>query len=209
VRLHVHQSLQTLLHLHGLSSKITLARSAPALDSAGFAMMVLRARSIADTAFDDDWTPVLGQAWPAAGRWPSPLTDNPKAARCVLRSNLESPRIARDFTRTTLTEWKLCQILEDATVVVSELVTNALRHGLQYSLDSVEALPIQLVLFRHDRRLMAVVTDPGDEVPARADTGYFAESGRGLHVVEAISHTWGWARLASGGKAVWAAFETR
>ena len=172
-------------------------------------MMVLSARRIADSAFDDDWTSVLGHAWPAAGRWPSPLTDDPEAARCVLRSNLESPRIARDFTRTTLTEWKLCQLLDDAAVVVSELVTNALRHGLQCTLNSAEALPIQLVLFRHDRRLMAVVTDPGDEVPARADSGHFAETGRGLQVVEAISHTWGWARLATGGKAVWAAFETR
>jgi anti-sigma regulatory factor (Ser/Thr protein kinase) len=172
-------------------------------------MMVLRARRIADSALDDDWTSVLGQAWPVAGRWPSPLSDNPEAARCVLRSNLESPRIARDFTRTTLAEWKLDQVLEDTTVVVSELVTNALRHGLQYALHANVALPIQLVLFRHDRRLLAVVTDPGDEVPARSDTGHFAESGRGLHVVEAISHTWGWARLATGGKAVWAAFETR
>jgi len=172
-------------------------------------MMVLSARRIADSAFDDDWTSVLGHAWPAAGRWPSPLTDDPEAARCVLRSNLESPRIARDFTRMTLTEWKLCQLLDDAAVVVSELVTNALRHGLQCTLNSAEALPIQLVLFRHDRRLMAVVTDPGDEVPARADSGHFAETGRGLQVVEAISHTWGWARLATGGKAVWAAFETR
>jgi anti-sigma regulatory factor (Ser/Thr protein kinase) len=170
-------------------------------------MMVLSARRIADSAFDDDWTSELGEAWPAAGRWPSPLTDNPEAARCVLRSDLESPRIARDFTRTTLTEWKLCQVLEDTTIVVSELVTNALRHGLQ--LNSAEALPLQLVLFRHDRRLLAVVTDPGDEVPSRADTGHFAESGHGLRVVEAISHTWGWARLATGGKAVWAAFETR
>lgn len=172
-------------------------------------MMVLRARRIADSALDDDWTSELSQAWPAAGRWPSPLSDNPEAARCVLRSNLESPRIARDFTRTTLMEWKLCQVIEDTTIVVSELVTNALRHGLHYPLTSAEALPIQLVLFRHDRRLLAVVTDPGDQAPSRTDTPHFAESGHGLHVVEAISHTWGWARLATGGKAVWAAFETR
>jgi anti-sigma regulatory factor (Ser/Thr protein kinase) len=172
-------------------------------------MMVLRAHRIADSAIDDSWISVLGQTWPATGRWPSPLTDSPEAARRVLRSDLSSPRIARDFTRTTLTDWRLCQFAEDATVVVSELVTNALRHGLRGALHSAQAWPIQLVLLRHDRRLLTVVTDPGDDVPSRTDPDHFTESGRGLHVVEAVSGTWGWARLATGGKAVWAAFETR
>lgn len=172
-------------------------------------MMVLRAHRIADSAIDDNWISVLGQTCLGAGRWPSPPTDSPKAARCVLRSNLESPRIARDFTRTTLTDWELGRLVENATIVVSELVTNALRHGLRVEVRPTPALPIQLVLFGHDRRLLTVVTDPGDGVPTQSDPDYFAESGRGLHVVETISRGWGWARLATGGKAVWAAFETR
>jgi anti-sigma regulatory factor (Ser/Thr protein kinase) len=172
-------------------------------------MMVLRAHRIADSAIDDNWISVLGQTWPATGRWPSPLADIPEAARCVLRSDLESPRIARDFARTTLADWQLCPFAEDATVVVSELVTNALRHGMRGAPHSAQAWPIQLVLLRHDRRLLTVVTDPGDDVPTPAEPDHFTESGRGLHVVEAISSTWGWARLATGGKAVWAAFETR
>ena len=175
-------------------------------------MMVLRAHRIADSAVEDSWLSVLGQTWPASGHWPSPLTDSPESARRVLRSDLVSPRIARDFTRTTLADWELSALAEDATVVVSELVTNALRHGLRGAPHSTQAWPIQLVLLRHDRRMLTAVTDPGDGVPAPSDpTDFadFAENGRGLQVVEAISSTWGWARLATGGKAVWAAFEIR
>ena len=172
-------------------------------------MMVLRAHRIADSAMDDGWLSVLGQTWPVTGHWPSPLTDSPESARRVLRSDLASPRIARDFARTTLADWTLCPLAEDTTVVVSELVTNALRHGLRGAPHSTQAWPIQLVLLRHDRRLLTAVTDPGDGVPTPSDPGDFAENGRGLHVVEAISSTWGWARLATGGKAVWAAFDIR
>jgi hypothetical protein len=38
--------------------------------------------------------------------------------------------------------------------------------------------------------------------PSRAP---FGEAGRGLHVVQALSATWGWARLSGSRKAVWAA----
>jgi anti-sigma regulatory factor (Ser/Thr protein kinase) len=178
-------------------------------------MMVLRASRVDDSARHqaprhDDWISMLGQTWPATDRWPAPRAGIRDAARCLLRSDLESPRTGRDFTRGTLADWQLCRLAEDATVVVSELVTNAVRHGMRGVLHPAHARPIQLMLLKHDHRLVTVVTDAGDELvaspaPALND---FLENGRGLHVIDAISTTWGWARLAGGGKAVWAAFDT-
>jgi anti-sigma regulatory factor (Ser/Thr protein kinase) len=175
-------------------------------------MMVLRASRIDDSARHDDWLPVLGQTWPSTGRRSSPLPGVREAARCLLRSDLESPRTGREFTREILADWKLCRLAEDATVVVSELVTNAVRHGMRGVLHPAHARPIQLVLLRDERKLLAVVTDAGNDLPAPPpadpDGFDFMESGRGLHVVEAIASAWGWTRLAGAGKAVWAAFET-
>ncbi|XRQ02316.1 hypothetical protein ACN3XK_37560, partial [Actinomadura welshii] len=45
--------------------------------------------------------------------------------------------------------------------------------------------------------------------PLRTHPDRFVEGGRGLLVVGAVSDAWGWARLATGGKAVWAAFDLR
>lgn len=146
----------------------------------------------------------------ARGNWPAPssVAGGPRLARCVLRGEPVSSRTAREFTRATLAEWNLAVMYEDTEMVVSELVTNALRHGLQGQRNhSMVAPMLQLVLLRHERRLVAVVTDPGDQAPALSERGDFAETGRGLRIVEALSGSWGWAPLVTGGKAVWAAFD--
>lgn len=144
------------------------------------------------------------------GNWPAPssVAGGPRVARCVLKGEPISSKAARDFTRTTLAEWGLAAIFEDAEMVVSELVTNALRHGLQGVRHHGPVAPmLQLVLLRHERRLIAVVTDPGDQAPKLSERGEFSETGRGLRIVEALSGSWGWAPLVTGGKAVWAAFD--
>jgi hypothetical protein len=127
----------------------------------------------------------------------------------VLDSKSDSPsKVARNFTCVVLDRWALGDQAEDATVVVSELVSNALLHGLA-DLQGAAHGRIQLVLLHHPRRLLVVVTDPSNHAPAitvpRPEE--FSERGRGLQVVQAISSAWGWAPLACGGKAVWAAFE--
>jgi hypothetical protein len=144
------------------------------------------------------------------GNWPAPssVAGGPRVARCVLRGEPMSSRTAREFTRTTLGGWGLAAMFEDTEMVVSELVTNALRHGLQGVRHHGSSTPmLQLVLLRHERRLVAVVTDPGDQAPKLSEGGEFSETGRGLRIVEALSGSWGWAPLVTGGKAVWAAFD--
>ena len=149
---------------------------------------------------------VLPEFGRAAGQWPAPssIGHGPDLARRVLRGEPASPRSAREFTHATLTGWRLSALTEDAEMVVSELVTNAVRHGLA---DERHAPVLQLVLLKHERRLVVVVTDPGDQVPRLAERGDFAETGRGLRIVAALSGSWGWAPLVTGGKAVWASFD--
>uniref|UniRef100_UPI0010413805 ATP-binding protein n=1 Tax=Actinomadura roseirufa TaxID=2094049 RepID=UPI0010413805 len=150
-----------------------------------------------------------------AGLWPTPHSGTPRTARRVLPADIGAPKAAREFTQATLREWGVSgaagRDVEDVVIAVSELVTNALRHGMEGLPQPLPLCPIQLVLLGHPRRLVAVVTDPGGRVPepAAADLDRFGEGGRGLVVVGAVSDAWGWARLATGGKAVWTAFDLR
>jgi hypothetical protein len=64
--------------------------------------------------------------------------------------------------------------------------------------------PIRLKLLGQDPYLMCMVTDPGAAIPVRRESGLFAESGRGLNVVESCCVRWGWHLLDNGGKVVWA-----
>ena len=52
------------------------------------------------------------------------------SACCGLRAVPESVKTGRDFTRSMLLEWELPDLADMAELVVSELLTNALRHGI-------------------------------------------------------------------------------
>lgn len=155
------------------------------------------------------WLSAFDESLRPPGRWPTPPAGRPRTARLVVRNEPGSPKTARDFALRKLGEWSLADLADDVTVVVSELVTNAVRYGLRGLPPAAQVCPIQFVLFGHSRRLVMVVTDPSDQLPLLEvpDPERFSEGGRGLLVVEALSSAWGWAPLTSGGKAVWAAFE--
>ncbi|TDC51290.1 ATP-binding protein [Actinomadura sp. KC345] len=146
-----------------------------------------------------------------AGRWPAPHAGPPRMARRVFPAEITTPRTAREFTQATVQGWGLTEGVEDIVVAVSELATNALRHGMEGLPQPLPLCPIQLVLIGHPRRLVVSVTDPGGRAPepVASDPDRFVEGGRGLLVVGAVSDAWGWAPLATGGKAVWAAFDVR
>ncbi|WP_326607797.1 ATP-binding SpoIIE family protein phosphatase [Streptomyces sp. NBC_01800] len=92
-----------------------------------------------------------------------------------------------------LTTWGLEELDFTTELVVSELVTNAIRYGRP---------PIQLRLI-HDRTLMCEVADAGSTTPHLRRARVFDEGGRGLFLVAQLAEHWG-TRHARRGKTVWA-----
>ncbi len=125
------------------------------------------------------------------------------SATFLLGTRPESVKAARDFTRATLWDWDLAVLSDLAELVVSELVTNALRHGIPSARTSAGDACVRLRLLGQAPFLMCMVTDPGGDIPVLRESQPAAESGRGLQVVESCSERWGWHLLDEGGKVVW------
>ncbi|MYW70304.1 ATP-binding protein [Streptomyces sp. SID8379] len=135
------------------------------------------------------------------------------AASCALPARFEAVRSAREFTRRTLADWDVPERFDDVCLVVSELVTNALRHALPADAAQSQDPPVRLHLMRWASRVVCAVRDPSDENPEAGDgedvvDDSCAESGRGLFLVDSFSDGWGWHPLAGrlSGKVVWALF---
>lgn len=152
--------------------------------------------------------------WPPAGWWPDSARDllsgSPAAmasATFVLPPHAESVHSARSFATGTLTGWDLGELGENMELVVSELATNALRHGLRLA-ESRAREPIRLSLIRRGNLVTCTLNDPGAGFPALRDPSPLDIGGLGLHIVESLSLRWGWAPLAPYGKIVWAVLRT-
>ncbi|MFE4965421.1 ATP-binding protein [Streptomyces sp. NPDC056660] len=134
------------------------------------------------------------------------------AASCALPARYEAVREARLFTRRTLDQWDVGERFDDVCLVVSELVTNALRHAVPGEAEhpvAPQAPAVRLHLMRWTERLVCAVRDPSHGTPAPGDSDdSSAESGRGLFLVDSFSDSWGWHPLAGtlSGKVVWALF---
>jgi anti-sigma regulatory factor (Ser/Thr protein kinase) len=122
---------------------------------------------------------------------------------CSLPPLAESARRARDFTRTALLGWGMGNLGDMAVLVVSELVTNALRHAVLSGQWMPGEHPIALSLLRRDAHLLCMVSDPSSSGPVRVSPDAAAEGGRGLQIVESCTVTWGW-QPTGVGKVVWA-----
>ncbi|MBN6052785.1 ATP-binding protein [Nonomuraea sp. RK-328] len=102
-----------------------------------------------------------------------------------------------------LSGWKLEELTENMELVVSELATNALRHGLHVS-DPGARPPVHMSLVRRGPLVTSAFTDPASGVPVLRYPGPLDAGGLGLHIVESLSLRWGWSALAPQGKIVWA-----
>ena len=103
--------------------------------------------------------------------------------------------VARRFVAEQCRDWGCGDIVEDAELVVSELVTNALLYG---------ASRCELRAGLSEAALRLQVVDQGGGMPdpqAASDTD---EHGRGLLLVTVLSAAWGVEALPDGGKIVWA-----
>jgi anti-sigma regulatory factor (Ser/Thr protein kinase) len=99
----------------------------------------------------------------------------------------EAPSLARAVVSAELGPAVSAKVLEDATLLVSELVTNAVRHAPR------EGVPeIELRLKVDPARVRVVVSDPGAGFVAEPRLPTAAESsGWGLYLVDRIADRWG------------------
>ncbi|MET9385635.1 SpoIIE family protein phosphatase [Streptomyces sp. NPDC002928] len=92
-----------------------------------------------------------------------------------------------------LAEWGLDEAAFAAELILSELVTNAMRHGTG---------PIRVRLL-YDRTLICEVSDCSNTAPHLRRAATTDEGGRGLFLVAQLSQSWG-TRYISQGKVIWA-----
>lgn len=108
---------------------------------------------------------------------------------------------ARLHARQVLWEWALTRLIERAELVVSELTTNAIYAARAMP----ETYPVRLWLLTDRRQVLILLWDACPQLPALIKVDEYAESGRGLFLVEMLSDRWGSYPTASpGGKVVWA-----
>ncbi|GGP88946.1 ATP-binding protein [Streptomyces roseolilacinus] len=115
----------------------------------------------------------------------------------------DAVRTARRAVRDTLRDWRLDAALGDiAVLLVSELVTNSLRHargpvGLRISRPPASHGPLP-----PHAALLVEVSDPVPDPPRTRPAGPDDESGRGLGLVACSARRWG-TRKGRAGKTVW------
>jgi hypothetical protein len=128
-------------------------------------------------------------------------------AACALEAEFQAASEARHFARSTLYAWGLGELVDNVAVIVSELLSNAIRYGLVSRLrPPASPHPVWLGLLRRgETTVLCAVSDPSSEVPVLKKPDYFAETGRGLHVIDSLSDSWGWTQPDHAGKTVWAA----
>ncbi|WP_246040770.1 SpoIIE family protein phosphatase [Streptomyces cadmiisoli] len=116
-----------------------------------------------------------------------------RVATWTLPSDDTSVRRARNLAAGQLAAWDLERLEDSTKLIVSELITNAVRHSTG---------PIQLRLIRH-QVLTCEVSDTDTCLPRPRNAGACDENGRGLFLVSQLSRRWG-SRPIPGGKLVWA-----
>jgi hypothetical protein len=169
--------------------------------------------SLADGT-DGHWlAPAVEMAAMASGSWPLAPEPHPMGWTCFPRVATRTPgvdagsvRAARDFAVATLERWGTARRSEDIAIVVSELLTNALRHALPETGETWPRSPIRLGLLQPGPSVLCAVADPSRRTPVPKHPGLLAETGRGLHVIGALADAWGYTTPGDTGKVVWAVF---
>jgi PAS domain S-box-containing protein len=163
---------------------VGLRRLAGRLDPASPDLDALAARVTDGPDRDDDVALLLVRTDPRS---------RPPTVRLEIGSDVREAGRARAVALDTLTAWGEPALADVAELVVSELVTNALRYG---------AGQVSLQLSRHDDGIVVEVFDEGVGTPRRRRATADEEGGRGLLLVGAVAAAWG-VRTRGGGKVVW------
>jgi anti-sigma regulatory factor (Ser/Thr protein kinase) len=121
-------------------------------------------------------------------------------ATLVIKARPEAVKEARDFVALIFGGWGMDDYL--ARLVISELATNAIKHG-----SGEGDLVIVRAFLREDGRAVLEAWDRGGAFPVPQPENYAAESGRGLLLLEQLVERWGTRPLSEGGKVVFAELE--
>lgn len=105
--------------------------------------------------------------------------------------------LARQLTRETLAAWRRADLEETAVLIVSELVTNAVRHA------SIGGSLVALRLEIDGTSVRIEVHDEDPRWPQPSTPDALDESGFGFVLVSALAGKWGVSDTPTG-KAVWA-----
>ena len=150
--------------------------------SATLGMRDRRQRGAASSA-SFEWSSLDARLWMRIGWWGDGVVSR--------------PRLRWSDARRAVGRWlreRGCRTGDDALLVLSELVTNAMLHA-------GEGCTVEV---RHRDGLPQLeVRDPSPRAPVLRSVAPADVGGRGLHVVDAIAEEWGWERTADG-KRVWA-----
>lgn len=113
-------------------------------------------------------------------------------AQLTLDPDPRSAARARRLVRATLSEWRLDPIADATELMISELVTNAIKHG---------SGTVEVRLLRGPS-LVCEVADRSPARPVMREAGSDDDTGRGLHLINWLAHRWG-TRPTPDGKIVW------
>jgi anti-sigma regulatory factor (Ser/Thr protein kinase) len=107
---------------------------------------------------------------------------------------------ARLHTRQLLWEWRLTDLSDDAELLVTEIVTNA----IQVTQADDRTAPVRLWLLADQAQVVIFVWDASPLPPVLINGSEIEENGRGLLLVDTLSERWGYLPTVNGGKFVWA-----
>jgi anti-sigma regulatory factor (Ser/Thr protein kinase) len=112
-----------------------------------------------------------------------------------LPPSADSARAARHAVTDLLEELGRTDLIDDATLIVSELVANAIMHA---------RTEMSLTIDSAGSGVRVTVTDTSNVLPRWTPASTTATAGRGLLLVQRLSSRWACEPLPAGGKAVWA-----
>ncbi|MEV4641361.1 ATP-binding protein [Actinoplanes sp. NPDC049548] len=117
--------------------------------------------------------------------------------RIQLPANDSAPAVARAVVTDVCTAWRMPHLRDDACLVITELVSNAIKHA---------GMPASVLLSRRGRGIHLAVRDNDPRLPRPVETpaGPKQTHGLGLRLVQATAAAWG-AMPTEDGKVVWAA----
>lgn len=115
----------------------------------------------------------------------------------ALPGEAESVSRARHFVCSHLVEHRLSHLVDDVQLVVSELAANAVQHA---------RTPFKVILERADDWVLLSLRDGSPTPPAHLATDRLDTAGRGVSIVDLVSHDWGVTDRPGEGKSVWASF---